>query len=104
MRILSSCLKNTFRQFKFQIREHHVILTSIRRRIYQQLSALVDAARYPDAEPGQVVHGRILAGRDEPAGLGPLSLAGPEVGNVSPRNRSRLTLHLRLAVINLNSK
>ena len=62
-------------------------LTSILRRMYQQLSALVDAARYPDAEPGQVVHGRILAGRDEPAGLGPLSLAGPEVGNTSPRNR-----------------
>ena len=63
--------------------------------MYQQLSALVDAARYPDAEPGQVVHGRILARRDQPTGLGPLSFAGPEMGNISPTNRS---LHVKLAM------
>ena len=58
---------------------------------YQQLSVRVYAARNPYAEAGQVVHGRILAGRDQPAGIGPLSLAGPELGFISQRNQSPMS-------------
>ena len=40
---------------------------------YQELAALVEATRNPDTEAGEVVHGRVLAGSDQSAAVGPLS-------------------------------
>ena len=59
---------------------------------YQELSGLVDAARYPDAEAGEVVHRRVLAGSDQSAAVGPLWRTGTVFRMVEMGHRGKLDM------------